>query len=184
MTSQGLLRSVSVLNGDFASARPTTRQLCEMQSKDIGELRSVLVGHTGVVTYVDFSPTHPHALLSSSVDGTCRVWDATSSGVAPRVLSATSRAAFATNTIDAIQPAAVGIAAATRAAAAAASADVVGSSMSAHTEAQEDEAAVQVTVVTALAKVHLLHLQSNPLFGFRQANGFRRVGFFFLQKYL
>ncbi|XP_024019306.1 bromodomain and WD repeat-containing protein 3 [Morus notabilis] len=48
---------------------------------------SVLQGHTGAVTAIAFSP-RPNAvfqLLSSSDDGTCRIWDARSSQCKPRI---------------------------------------------------------------------------------------------------
>ncbi|KAG8063674.1 hypothetical protein GUJ93_ZPchr0003g16859 [Zizania palustris] len=48
---------------------------------------SVLEGHTGVVTAIAFSP-RPGAsfqLLSSSDDGTCRIWDARQSQQSPRI---------------------------------------------------------------------------------------------------
>ncbi|KAK1278957.1 hypothetical protein QJS04_geneDACA007097 [Acorus gramineus] len=48
---------------------------------------SVLRGHTGAVTAIAFSP-RPSALyqlLSSSDDGTCRIWDARQSQSAPRI---------------------------------------------------------------------------------------------------
>ncbi|KAL3849678.1 hypothetical protein ACJIZ3_011560 [Penstemon smallii] len=50
---------------------------------------SVLRGHTGAVTAIAFCP-RPNAiyhLLSSSDDGTCRIWDARSSQYSPRVYS-------------------------------------------------------------------------------------------------
>ncbi|KAL8527224.1 hypothetical protein ACS0TY_005197 [Phlomoides rotata] len=48
---------------------------------------SVLRGHTGAVTAIVFSPRPitPYHLLSSSDDGTCRVWDARYSQSRPRV---------------------------------------------------------------------------------------------------
>ncbi|CAA0831983.1 Unknown protein [Striga hermonthica] len=48
---------------------------------------SVLRGHTGVVTAIAFSPrpNTPYHLLSSSDDGSCRVWEARSSQCRPRV---------------------------------------------------------------------------------------------------
>ncbi|KAL3648108.1 hypothetical protein CASFOL_009076 [Castilleja foliolosa] len=50
---------------------------------------SVLRGHTGAVTAIVFSPTPrpqtQYHLLSSSDDGTCRVWDARYSQMRPRV---------------------------------------------------------------------------------------------------
>ncbi|XP_031503673.1 uncharacterized protein LOC116266564 [Nymphaea colorata] len=48
---------------------------------------SVLRGHTGAVTAIAFSPrpSAVYQLLSSSDDGTCRIWDARSSSVNPRI---------------------------------------------------------------------------------------------------
>ncbi|XP_006649960.1 PH-interacting protein-like [Oryza brachyantha] len=48
---------------------------------------SVLKGHTGVVTAIAFSPRAGAAfqLLSSSDDGTCRIWDARHSQQSPRI---------------------------------------------------------------------------------------------------
>lgn len=65
------------------------------QDGEVGELKALLEGHTGIVSFVDFCPTCPKALLSSSFDGTCRVWNATDAAVQPLVLSAASPAAFA-----------------------------------------------------------------------------------------
>ncbi len=49
---------------------------------------SVLTGHQLVVSFVEFSPVIPHALLSCSFDGTCRIWNATDSSIPPIVLHA------------------------------------------------------------------------------------------------
>ncbi|OWM88062.1 hypothetical protein CDL15_Pgr016635 [Punica granatum] len=48
---------------------------------------SVLRGHTGAVTAIAFSPrpTAVYQLLSSSDDGTCRIWDARNSQFSPRI---------------------------------------------------------------------------------------------------
>lgn len=48
---------------------------------------SVLRGHTGAVTAIAFSPrpSSLYQLLSSSDDGTCRIWDARSSQCSPRI---------------------------------------------------------------------------------------------------
>ncbi|XP_050218722.1 uncharacterized protein LOC126669321 [Mercurialis annua] len=48
---------------------------------------SVLRGHTGAVTAIAFSPRPGsiYQLLSSSDDGTCRIWDARSSNFSPRI---------------------------------------------------------------------------------------------------
>ena len=48
---------------------------------------SVLVGHGGAASFVDFHPTLPDALLSSSFDGTCRIWRARDAAAPPIVLS-------------------------------------------------------------------------------------------------
>ncbi|KAM0954425.1 putative transcription factor WD40-like family [Dioscorea sansibarensis] len=48
---------------------------------------SVLRGHTGAVTAIAFSPrpSSVYQLLSSSDDGTCRIWDARYSQMSPRI---------------------------------------------------------------------------------------------------
>ncbi|KAL6193665.1 hypothetical protein ACLB2K_034749 [Fragaria x ananassa] len=48
---------------------------------------SVLRGHTGAVTAIAFNPRpgSTYHLLSSSDDGTCRIWDARNSQVTPRI---------------------------------------------------------------------------------------------------
>ncbi|KAF4358937.1 hypothetical protein G4B88_018175, partial [Cannabis sativa] len=48
---------------------------------------SVLRGHTGAVTAIAFSPRpgFTYQLLSSSDDGTCRIWEARSSQLSPRI---------------------------------------------------------------------------------------------------
>lgn len=46
---------------------------------------SVLRGHIGAVTAIAFSPRAVYQLLSSSDDGTCRIWDARQSNSRPRV---------------------------------------------------------------------------------------------------
>ncbi len=50
---------------------------------------SVLLGHAQPVTFVDFCKAAPDVLLSSSNDGTCRIWDARHGGDAKHVLSPT-----------------------------------------------------------------------------------------------
>lgn len=54
---------------------------------------SVLRGHTGAVTAIAFSPrpSSMYQLLSSSDDGTCRIWEARNSQVAPRIYIARPR---------------------------------------------------------------------------------------------
>ncbi|CAN7003997.1 unnamed protein product [Brassica oleracea var. botrytis] len=48
---------------------------------------SVLRGHIGAITAIAFSPRpgSPYQLLSSSDDGTCRIWDARGAQFAPRI---------------------------------------------------------------------------------------------------
>ncbi|KNA26026.1 hypothetical protein SOVF_000950 [Spinacia oleracea] len=46
---------------------------------------SILQGHTGAVTAIAFSPRTAYQLLSSSDDGTCRIWDARNSQFKPRI---------------------------------------------------------------------------------------------------
>lgn len=71
-----------------------TPSYCAVQSGRLGETVSQLAGHRAVVSFVEFCPVIPHALLSCSFDGTCRIWDATSAAVEPIVLRATQQ--FAT----------------------------------------------------------------------------------------
>lgn len=61
-----------------------------MQRDDLGHPLSVLLGHQGPVTYVDFNKIIPNALVSSSYDGTCRIWDATNSSWPSKVLRASA----------------------------------------------------------------------------------------------
>ena len=42
---------------------------------EFGNLLGALDGHTSLVSSLNFSPVRDHELLSSSFDGTCRVWD-------------------------------------------------------------------------------------------------------------
>lgn len=64
------------------------RRLALLQAGRLGWPVSVLLGHTAPVTFVDFCRAVPDALLSSSFDGTCRVWDARAGGAALHVLRA------------------------------------------------------------------------------------------------
>ena len=58
------------------------------QDERLGEAVSVLTGHQLVVSFVEFCPVIPHALLSCSFDGTCRIWNATDSTIPPIILHA------------------------------------------------------------------------------------------------
>ena len=59
-----------------------------LQDERLGEAVSVLTGHQLVVSFVEFCPVIPHALLSCSFDGTCRIWNATDQTVPPITLHA------------------------------------------------------------------------------------------------
>lgn len=48
-----------------------------MGSDAFGSLIGTLTGHTCLVSSLNFSPVRDHELLSSSFDGTCRVWNIT-----------------------------------------------------------------------------------------------------------
>lgn len=74
-----------------------------LQAGRLGWPVSVLLGHTAPVTFVDFCRAVPDALLSSSFDGTCRIWDARAGGAALHVLRASP--AFAAPAPGAAAPA-------------------------------------------------------------------------------
>ncbi|KAL0024726.1 hypothetical protein WJX77_011758 [Trebouxia sp. C0004] len=71
-----------------SSSNDTTIRCWSLEGDKLGHPVSVLVGHQGPVTYVDFNRTIPNALLSSSFDGTCRIWDATNSAWPAKVMRA------------------------------------------------------------------------------------------------
>jgi WD40 repeat protein len=54
----------------------------------VGHPVSVLMGHQAPVSFVNFHPAFPGVLLSSSFDGTCRLWDASVCGGPMHVLMA------------------------------------------------------------------------------------------------
>ena len=68
------------------SGRSQSGCVLRLQAGDLGESRAVLVGHTNVVSFVEFCPAQPGALLSSSFDGTCRIWHAADASVPAIVL--------------------------------------------------------------------------------------------------
>ena len=57
------------------------------QDGKLGQQVSVFLGHTGPVTFLDFCEAMPDALLSSSIDGTCRIWGVTHSSSAIHILA-------------------------------------------------------------------------------------------------
>ena len=44
-------------------------------NEQLGEPIATLYGHESLVSSINFSPLNSYELLSSSFDGTCRVWD-------------------------------------------------------------------------------------------------------------
>ncbi|KAK9829398.1 hypothetical protein WJX72_005590 [[Myrmecia] bisecta] len=81
--------AVSVDNTMVASSSNDHTVRCwNLEADVLGHPVSVLVGHTAAVTFVDFCRALPHALLSSSFDGTCRIWNAQTSAPAAIVLRA------------------------------------------------------------------------------------------------
>lgn len=63
--------------------------VCCQQETKLGHPVSVLLGHAQPVTFVDFCKAAPEVLLTSSNDGTCRIWDARRGGDAKHMLSPT-----------------------------------------------------------------------------------------------
>ncbi|KAK9864164.1 hypothetical protein WJX84_009425 [Apatococcus fuscideae] len=83
--------AVSLDNSMVASSCTDHTIRCwSLKAGQMGYPVSVLVGHEGPVTFVDFSRVHACVLLSSSYDGTCRIWDATSPASPPHVLPAST----------------------------------------------------------------------------------------------
>lgn len=56
------------------------------QEGTLGHPVSVLLGHVSPVTFLSFCEAAPGALLSVSLDSTCRIWDAETGGAAMHVL--------------------------------------------------------------------------------------------------
>ncbi|KAK9915369.1 hypothetical protein WJX75_008121 [Coccomyxa subellipsoidea] len=76
-------------NGIVASSSNDTTIRCwDMTEGQLGVPVAVLLGHTAPVTFIDFCACIPDALLSSSLDGTCRIWSAKDGGAAVHVLTA------------------------------------------------------------------------------------------------
>ncbi|GFR48989.1 hypothetical protein Agub_g11008, partial [Astrephomene gubernaculifera] len=69
-------------SGDTASSI----RVWSLQEDTLGWPVSVLSGHTAAVSFLDFHPHLPEALLSCSIDSTCRIWNARDPGVAALVL--------------------------------------------------------------------------------------------------
>eukprot|EP00884_Botryococcus_braunii_P018016 jgi/Botrbrau1/4899/Bobra.118_1s0013.1 len=83
--------AVNSMSSVVASANNDTTIRCwSLKELSVGHPVSVLVGHTAPVSYVDFSRALPDVLLSTSFDGTCRIWNVQDTqGQAMHVLSAT-----------------------------------------------------------------------------------------------
>ena len=66
---------------------PSTQTLLLLlQDGSLGLPHSVQLGHTAPVTFLDFNKRLPSALVSSSYDGTCRLWDASCTQPAMHIL--------------------------------------------------------------------------------------------------
>jgi len=86
--------SVSCDNSMFASSSVDSAirvwklrgEGAQQRVQQLGTPVSVLQGHTEAVTAIDFSPNQSHILVSSSFDGTVRVWDARDGAIAPLIL--------------------------------------------------------------------------------------------------
>lgn len=68
------------------------------QECNLGQNLAVLRGHQGPINLISFHPTLPLALLSSSSDGTVRLWDASDQHLAPQVLGPAQHAAAQADT--------------------------------------------------------------------------------------
>ena len=72
-----LLKQVQLLNVPLLI---TKHESAILQEGEIGHPVSVLLGHTGPASFLDFHKVIPDILLSSSFDGTCRLWSAAAGG--------------------------------------------------------------------------------------------------------
>ncbi|KAI8471016.1 MAG: hypothetical protein J3K34DRAFT_520916 [Monoraphidium minutum] len=66
-----------------------TIRVWSLEAGKLGHPVSVLLGHTAAITLLDFCPhpAAPAALISSSYDGSVRLWDATDSAAEPFVMA-------------------------------------------------------------------------------------------------
>ena len=71
-----------------SSSNDASIRVWGLQEGALGQAVSVLLGHLGPITFVDFHRAVPEVLLSSSVDGSCRLWDARAGGAALHQLNA------------------------------------------------------------------------------------------------
>ncbi|MCO5554971.1 hypothetical protein L7F22_008511 [Adiantum nelumboides] len=84
---EGDITELSVSHGNSLVASASNDCTIRVWRLPDGVPVSVLRGHTGAVTAIAFRPRQSceHHLLSSSDDGTCRIWDARDSSVKSRV---------------------------------------------------------------------------------------------------
>ncbi|KAK6913693.1 WD40 repeat [Dillenia turbinata] len=84
---EGDITDLAVSSNNFAVASASNDCIIRVWRLPDGLPISVLRGHTGAVTAIAFSPRPGSVfqLLSSSDDGTCRIWDARNSNISPRI---------------------------------------------------------------------------------------------------
>ena len=86
LTAEPGLRSPPRFGGPHRQGPSTQTLLLLLQDGSIGLPHSVQLGHTAPVTFLDFNKRLPSALVSSSYDGTCRLWDTSCTQPAMHIL--------------------------------------------------------------------------------------------------
>ncbi|XVF28225.1 hypothetical protein REPUB_Repub15cG0011200 [Reevesia pubescens] len=84
---EGDITDLAVSSNNFMVASSSNDFIIRVWHLPDGQPISVLRGHTGAVTAIAFSPRpgSVYQLLSSSDDGTCRIWDARNAEIRPRI---------------------------------------------------------------------------------------------------
>ncbi|URD83166.1 WD domain, G-beta repeat domain containing protein [Musa troglodytarum] len=84
---EGDITDLAVSSNNAVVASSANDSIIRVWHLPDGHPISVLKGHTGAVTAIAFSPrpSAVYQLLSSSDDGTCRIWDARQSSTKPRI---------------------------------------------------------------------------------------------------
>ncbi|XP_022760678.1 bromodomain and WD repeat-containing protein 1-like isoform X2 [Durio zibethinus] len=84
---EGDITDLAVSSNNFMVASSSNDCIIRVWHLPDGQPISVLRGHTGAVTAIAFSPRpgSVYQLLSSSDDGTCRIWDARNAEIRPRI---------------------------------------------------------------------------------------------------
>ncbi|XP_039025713.1 LOW QUALITY PROTEIN: bromodomain and WD repeat-containing protein 3-like [Hibiscus syriacus] len=84
---EGDITDLAVNSNNFIVASASNDCIIRVWHLPDGQPISVLRGHTGAVTAIAFSPRpgSVYQLLSSSDDGTCRIWDARNAEIRPRI---------------------------------------------------------------------------------------------------